>query len=1045
MRGVKVRRWLLLAVWLVLGQSLSAQAPTAQPAAPPAAPLNAAEDEEIDARIDALMAGMAVEDKVGQLFIVNFRGSEVGFESDIALLIHGYRVGGVVLSPANGNFTNDKGTDTPAQAAALTNRLQALAYGRLLPEDQALEVEEGQPFDVAGLPALWDGAAEAARPPVNLPLLIGVEQFGDDIAHTALRRGFTELPSPTALGATWNPDLVSQVGQIVGRELRAVGVNLLLGPSLDVWDHPRTDELSQLGMLSFGGDPFWVTQMGRAYIAGVHQGSNGGVLAIARHFPGQGNVDRLPDEEVATIQGGLEDLRRLTLPPFLAVTRQASSLLEPGGDVGAADGLMTSHMRYSTWQGVGSNVLSPLSLYSDLPMIFQQEGLGDWRQRGLVMTGPLGARAVRRYYDPTLAEFPYRRAALDAFNAGHDLLYLSQFSADEEWETELVNIEATITFFQERYRTEPDFAAQVDAAVRRILNAKLRLYGGEPAALAEGEATPPLIPLEAALTTRADLAMLAPASASQEAAAAVVGQVAREALTLLYPEPARLADTVPGPPQESDSLLILTDSRLVRECSQCVAEALVGPDKLADIIVRLYGPEATGQLSTDQIESVTFAELTEVLDDEPSEVMEQPTAQPPVEPAGVPAPEELADDAALGGLAAVADSGTLTETVDGASDKRSRIEAQIAEADWLIFAMLDADTTNSGGAEVLKRFLRERSDQLLDKRVVVLGLNAPYFLDATEISKLSAFFGVYSRSEEFLENGMRAAFRSLTPTGAPPVSVPGTRFADLNARLQPDASQQLPMQVLAGEAVLATNSGSESDNDVQPALAPGSAVRVQVGPIMDFNGRPVADGTRVDFQAVYEDEALALTVAPALTRGGVASRELVLERGGIVRISASCGQATAGSGVTLVIAEPALAAGDGVTSTQLSTTTVDASAATTTTEPLTTTGQTVLPSGVPVEPVRRINATTLVLTLLTMAVMLCLLLIAQVRIVPRRALFYNMLWAVIVGLMVYILYGVGLIPGGNWLFAHLDVWAASLVVFVGMLLPLLWLQLWPQR
>lgn len=1020
----------------MLGQSLIAQAPPVAPAA-----LSNPADEEIEARIDATMARMAVEDKVGQLFVVNFQGSDASFESDIALLIHGYRVGGVVLSPADGNFTNEKAADTAAQVAALTNQLQALAYGRLLLKEQALEVEEGQPFDVTALPALWDGAAEAARPPVNLPLLIGIEQFGSDIRHTALRRGFTELPSPMALGATWNPDLVSQVGQIVGRELRAVGINLLLGPSLDVWNQPRTDDLGQLSMLSFGGDPFWVTQMGRAYIAGVHQGSNGGVLTIARHFPGQGNVDRMPDEEVATIQGSLEDLRRLTLPPFLAVTRQASSLLQAGGDAAAADGVMTSHMRYATWQGVGGNMLSPLSLYSELPVIFQQEGLGDWRQWGLVMTGPLGVRAVRRYYDPTLADFPYRRAALDAFNAGHDLLYLSEFSADEKWESELINIEATITFFQERYRTEPDFAAQVDAAVRRILNAKLRLYGGESPAPQEGE---PAVPLAAALTTRADLAMLAPASASREAAATAVGQVAREALTLLYPEPARLADTLPGPPQASDSLLIFTDSRLVRECSQCVAEALVGPDRLADIIIRLYGPEATGQLTADQIESVTFAELAEVLDEEPLEEERAPAVQPPVEPAGMPAPEP-ADDATQGSSALLTDSVTLTETVGGAQDKRSRIEAQIAGADWLIFAMLDADTTGSGGAEVLKRFLRERSEQLLDKRVVVLALDAPYFLDATEISKLSAFFGVYSRSEEFLENGVRATFRSLTPTGAPPVNVPGTRFTDLSQRLQPDASQQLPIQVLGGESVLATNSGSESDNDVQPALQPGSAVRVQVGPIVDSNGRPVADGTRVDFQAVYEDEALALTVAPALTRGGVASRELVLDRAGVVRISATCGQANAGDGVTLVVAQPAAPPEGDAAAALVLTTAVASSAVTTTTEPLTATDQTAFPDSPPVQPARRISAVTLVLTLLTMTVMLVLLLIVQVRVVPRRALFHNMLWAVIVGLMVYILYGVGLIPGGNWLFEHLDVWAASLVVFVGMLLPLLWLELRPQR
>ena len=44
---------------------------------------------------------MSVADRVGQLFLITFDGNDVGFESDIAELIYGYRVGGVVLDPYN--------------------------------------------------------------------------------------------------------------------------------------------------------------------------------------------------------------------------------------------------------------------------------------------------------------------------------------------------------------------------------------------------------------------------------------------------------------------------------------------------------------------------------------------------------------------------------------------------------------------------------------------------------------------------------------------------------------------------------------------------------------------------------------------------------------------------------------------------------------------------------------------------------------------------------------------------------------------------------
>lgn len=145
------------------------------------------------------------------------------------------------------------------------------------------------------------------RPPQNLPLLVAVRQMGDGLNATALRQGETlRLPSPLAIGSTWNPDLAQQIGTITGSRLRAVGVNLLLGPNLDVVDMPRADAIGALGLYSFGGNPYWVSQMARAYISGVHIGGEGQVATIAQHFPGQGDVDRMPDEDMATIQKSQE-------------------------------------------------------------------------------------------------------------------------------------------------------------------------------------------------------------------------------------------------------------------------------------------------------------------------------------------------------------------------------------------------------------------------------------------------------------------------------------------------------------------------------------------------------------------------------------------------------------------------------------------------------------------------------------------------------------------------------------------------------------------
>ena len=94
------------------------------------------------------MDRMTPADKVGQLFLVTFEGSDTSVESEIASLVRDYRVGGVVLRPDNGNFRNGPmlalpitvtqtatGTvpvmlDTPQQIARLSNALQALAMSQ---------------------------------------------------------------------------------------------------------------------------------------------------------------------------------------------------------------------------------------------------------------------------------------------------------------------------------------------------------------------------------------------------------------------------------------------------------------------------------------------------------------------------------------------------------------------------------------------------------------------------------------------------------------------------------------------------------------------------------------------------------------------------------------------------------------------------------------------------------------------------------------------------------------------------------------------------
>lgn len=1047
--------------------------PVATPSPTPIDPDQAA----LATSVTAILNDMSVADRVGQLFMVGFQGGSAGYESDIAELIYGYRVGGVILSPENGNFTNERGVDTPRQVATLVNRLQAMAYGLLLPADSALE-----PLDESVWPPAGAVSMEQVTnvPPVNLPLFIAVEQSGDGLPATALRRGFTPLPSPMALGATWNPELVNRVGQIVGRELASVGVNMLLGPNLDVLSQPRTDGVGSLGLYTFGGDPYWVTQMGRAYIAGVHAGGDGHVATVARHFPGAGDADRLPDQEVATVQRSLQELERVTLPPFQAVTRSPSSILADGGDPAATEAMMSSHIRYTGLQGASLGRNTPISLAPELEAVLAREGFNEWRrQGGLMVSNVLGAPAIRRYYDPTLEEFPYRRVAMDAFTAGHDLLLLDRFSLDDQWENEKHNIEETISFFQERYVRDPDFAAQVDDSVRRILTLKLRLYADAPSTTLPDM---PPIPLSSVLVNESALEVLQ--GDARASALVTVGQVARESFTVLYPDPSSASEMVSMVPQANEQLLIVAPARAQRECPSCPTEIVVPPEELVEIIERLYGPNGTGQLVPGQISSLTFDELAALMALDEAEPGVSPTT-PMTETATVPdtttapgtttvpdttavtgtgaltapnaltvtapvttapAPDEGRAAEATDAIPTASPGVTTTESSEAVSVTASpqatvttsdvvtgsvaQTQALVDAADWIIFAMLDISDSHPN-SDVVRQFLNSRGAQLADKRIIVLALQAPYFLDATEISKLNGYYGVYSKTPPSMDSAIRALFRAYTPTGAPPVPVAGTRFATLDERLAPDPSRPIAIQVLNGGGELLIGEAAEQ-NAALPVVEHGTLVRVLAGPIYDRNGKPVRNGTPVDITITYDEDGISDTETVG-TQSGVAVRDVVLNRGGMVRISAQAGEAVSEEPVGLSVQNVPPTADAAVTT----------SAATTETAAITVTPAVTVADPAVADPGDEggVSFVTLIVALVAMLATLGFLLVVQVRVLPRATLVNNLLWAVNCGLVAYILYGLGLLPGGSWLQNSLRVWGAAVVVFIAMLLPLVWLQL----
>ncbi len=756
----------------------------------------------------AIVSRMSVADRVGQLFVVTFQGDSTAPESAIANLVSHYRVGGVMLLASNGNFRNEG--DTPGQIISLTNRLQALAYHQILPESKSLA-----PSSKALLPLPPRPGGEAGNVPitstVDLPLFIAIDQEGDGPPFTRLFNGFTPLPSEMALGATWTPVLAQKVGAIVGQELAAVGVNMLLGPSLDVVTTPRPELRGDFGNRVFGGDPYWVAQMGRAYIAGVHLGSKGRVITIAKHFPGQGGADRRPDEEVATVAKSLSELRKIELAPFAEVTR-----LGPSQALTVTDGLLSSHIRYEGFQGNIRERTPPISLAPELQDILALPEFRYWhRSGGILLSDALGALAVRRYKDPTLKSFPYKQVALEALLAGNDLLLISQFSASGTFEEQYKNTVDTLLFFQQKYMQDPAFRQRVDDAVTRVVARKLALY-------------PSLKLSDVLIQGKVGRAQLLQGTE-------VVSQVARAAATLLHPGVQELADRLPAPPQTGEPILFLSDDRPWKECATCTPVPAIPPNALAAITLRLYGPHATNQIEASQVTSLGFSQLRAFLD----------------------------------------------EAAAGKAD--AKITALFHRARWIVIGMTDVPSEEYPDKDVVSRLLAQGRELLQGKHLIIFAFNAPYYLDATEISNLTAYYALYGKTKPFLETAVRLLFREFTPSGSSPVNIPALNY-DLRVITEPAPNQTI------GLTIVSVKKRGQAVTKPPQQLDLGDTITLRTSVIYDHEGHPVPDDTPVTFRLWYPADSLEFQ-REAVTHDGMAETQFPLERPGELWISVSSLQA----------------------------------------------------------------------------------------------------------------------------------------------------------
>ncbi len=188
-----------------------------------------------------------------------------------------------------------------------------------------------RPHQVRGLTEAFQaagaGAGDGSAPALG-PLLVAADQEGGQLI--ALGAETTQFAGNMALGAADDKALTERVGAAIGRESRAMGVNLVYAPALDLATEPTN---AALGIRSFGSDPAAVARHGAAMVRGLQ---SAGVAASIKHFPGLGAAADDTHHGLGVIHGSRHDIETHELVPFRAAiaagarTVMSSHIAVPG-------------------------------------------------------------------------------------------------------------------------------------------------------------------------------------------------------------------------------------------------------------------------------------------------------------------------------------------------------------------------------------------------------------------------------------------------------------------------------------------------------------------------------------------------------------------------------------------------------------------------------------------------------------------------------------------------------------------------------------------
>lgn len=236
--------------------------------------INTPKEPIIEEKVDEEIKGMTLREKIGQMLVISYSGTE--YTDKLDELLNSVKPGGFILFKDN-----------------ISSYYSTVDY----------------------ISRIKDTA--------TIPMLMSVDQEGGrvqrikDVSDVNVQN----IPDMYTLGKTSDVSLSYDVGKVVAEELSAFGVNTDYAPVLDIFSNPNN---TVIGTRAFGSDAQTVINMAIPFANGMKEN---GIIPTYKHFPGHGDTDADSHIELPVVTKTKEELYKNELLPFKAAIENGAQMI----------------------------------------------------------------------------------------------------------------------------------------------------------------------------------------------------------------------------------------------------------------------------------------------------------------------------------------------------------------------------------------------------------------------------------------------------------------------------------------------------------------------------------------------------------------------------------------------------------------------------------------------------------------------------------------------------------------------------------------------